>query len=828
MQLLRLLLPLVFAANSVANAQDGLTAEQAEFFEAKIRPALFDYCYRCHSAEEKIKGGLTVDTRDGLIFGGDSGPAIVPGDLEGSLLWTAITWADGEYEMPPKEKMPAHVIADFQKWILMGAPDPRVTEKEVVETEIDVEAGKLFWSFRKPEKATPPATNDTEWAETAIDQFVLAKLEEKELEPAGEANPDALLRRLHFDLIGLPPSPEECSAFLDSWAQDPETAITSKLDELLASPHFGERWGRHWLDVARYAESTGKEVNVLFPEAWRYRDYVIDSFNADKPYDEFLKEQIAGDLLPIRNDADWQENLIATGFLALGTKGLNEQNPRQFAMDLVDEQIDATTQAILGLTVACARCHDHKSDPIPTQDYYAMAGIFLSTETFYGTTAAIVNRRPFELLVLPVADQNPGQSIGANELAQLKSRLADLESEQAELRAQAIRERLQQRNGMSSMEPAANLVQNNIRLNNQINQLRSRINGFHGNGVPKTFGMGVQERETPVNAPVLVRGEVNKPAQKVERGFLQVLDHVPAGEISPAASGRLELAEWLSSRENPLTARVMVNRIWQKLFGAGLVPTPDNFGATGQPPSHPELLDYLAVRFVENEFSIKAMIRELVLTRTYQMSTEFDSENYEFDPENHYLWRATPRRLDAEVLRDSMLVASGQLDRERPHASAVKQLQNSLRAFRFDPGQLDQSVNYRSVYLPVVRDSLPESLALFDAADPTIVSGSRESTNVPSQALYLMNNPFVIQQAEFMARRLMNEAKTPRERFARAFMIAFGRNPTPAEIESSMEFFQAFMPQAQEQAGSRDQARFLTFSSFCQGLLASAEFRFLN
>lgn len=457
-----------------------------------------------------------------------------------------------------------------------------------------------------------------------------------------------------------------------------------------------------------------------------------------------------------------------------------------------------------------------------------MAGIFMSTETFYGTTAAIVNRRPTELLVLPIADENPGSGISRNELEQLKSRLASLETELAETRIQALRERAQQRNASSGMTPTVNLVQATIRLTNQINQLQSRINGFDEDGVPKTFAMGVQERSQMVDAPVLVRGEVNKPAQTVDRGFLQVLDSVPSAKIDEDESGRLQLAHWLSSKENPLTSRVMVNRIWQKLFGAGLVASPDNFGATGQTPSHPELLDHLAVRFVENEFSIKAMIREMVTTRTYRLSTDFHSGNYQSDPDNEFLWRAAPRRIDAEAFRDAILAASGELDRERPHASMVKTLQNSSRGFRYDPAQVNREATYRSVYLPVVRDALPEALALFDASDPTIVSGTRESTNVPSQALYLMNNEFVIEQAELMARRLVREAKTPRDRFAKAFVIAFGRNATEAEIESSMDFFRTFMPQAMEQSRSREQAGYLALATFCQGLIASAEFRYLN
>jgi len=815
---------LAFSALGSTWAQD-LTPDQIEFFESKIRPVLVEYCYECHSQDEKIKGGLSLDSREALLHGGDSGEALVPGDPEASLLYTAISWADEDYEMPPRRKLSADIIADFEKWVRMGAPDPRVTETVVVKTEIDIEAGKEFWSFKKPVKADAPEVQDADWPRDEVDSFVLAALEEMGLKPVGDAKPEVLLRRLTFDLIGLPPRPEEVKAFITAWQSDPQGAIEAKVDELLAMEQFGERWGRHWLDVARYAESTGKEVNQTFPHAWRYRDYVIDSFNADKPYDRFVKEQIAGDLLPINNDEEWQENLIATGFLALGTKSLNERDPRQFRMDLIDEQIDTTTQAILGLTVACARCHDHKSDPIPTSDYYAMAGMFLSTETYFGGVNALQSRRASDLLLLPVADAHSvSQSYSEEEIARMKQRIEDAETQLAEARRAQF---MQRRNPDSTMTAEID-TQTFIRLNATISQTQARLNTVDESGNPKTFGMGVQDLDAPLEATVLVRGEIDKPAQKVSRGLPQVLHHAETPDIPADGSGRLELAEWMVSEENPLTARVLVNRVWQTLFGQGLVTTPDNFGMTGQAPSHPELLDHLAVRFMEEGWSFKSLVRELVLTRTYQLSSDFESANYSQDPENTYLWRATPRRLDAEALRDAILATSGDLKLDRPHASIVAELGDTQIGRRVNADTINQPVKYRSVYLPVVRDAMPEALDLFDGADPNIVTGARENTNVPSQALYMMNNPFVTQQAEAMARRLIQEAETPKQRFSRAFVLAYGRLATEEEIASSMAFFQEFMPMAMEQSRGRDQAGFLTLSTFCQGLMASAEFRYLN
>ena len=817
----RLILVLSGIAPAFSAVVPPLSSEQSAFFESKIRPALTKYCYECHSSGEKVRGGLLVDSRDGLLQGGDTGPAIVPGDPAASLLFTAISWQDRDTQMPPKNQMPAEVIADFRSWIAMGAPDPRVNAAVTVKTTVDLDAGRQFWAFQKP-KATPaPEPKLTAWANTEVDRFVLASMESKNLHPLAAASPEALVRRLHFDLTGLPPSPEEVLTFVRAWKVDPERAMVAKTDALLASPHFGERWGRHWLDVARYAESTGKELNLLYTQAWRYRDYVIDSFNKDKPFDRFIMEQVAGDLLPIRNDQEFQENLIATGFLAIGTKGLNVQDSRQFAMDVADEQIDTTFQAFQALTVACARCHDHKTDPIPTTDYYALAGIFLSTQTYYGTVPLGINRRNTELLILPVQDATPLKTYSPQEIAGIKQRLADAQEQLTQVRADEFRQRTTGAKG-------ANNINSLIRLRSQIGILESILNGLDEQGRTKSFAMGVQERNELVEAAVLVRGDVDKPAQKVPRGLVQVLQS--PGESHPvlaSTSGRMELARCLASADNPLTARVMVNRIWQYLFGRGLVPSADNFGKTGQPPSHPELLDYLALRFVANGWSVKSMIRELVLTKTYRMSTALDAGNFAIDPDNIYLWRSAPRRLDAESVRDAMLVASGELERNRPRSSTVNQMGDAALQLRANPDIVNRPEKYRSVYLPSIRDQMPEALALFDGADPNMVSGVREATNVPGQALYLMNNPVVVQRAEAMAARLGAEAATPRDRFQRAFLLCYGRPPTEAEIESCQAFFKRFVDEAQKSMDI-EKARNLAFTSFCQGLFASAEFRFLN
>ena len=805
-----------------SKSDTALKDEELKFFESKIRPVLVEQCYRCHSSEEKIRGGLSIDSREGIRHGGDSGPAIVPGNLSSSLLWTAITWADEDYEMPPKKKLPANVIADFKEWIEMGAPDPRVTESGVVETKIDIEKGKDFWSFIKPLKKEIPTVTDKEWPLSDTDHFVLAKLDSEKIKPAIDAKPETLLRRVYFDLIGLPPSPKEIKKYAAAWKKDPKKAYQLEVNKLLSSERFGERWGRHWLDVARYAESSGKDVNMSFPHAWRYRDYVIDSFNQDKPYNKFITEQIAGDLLPIKNDEEWQENLIATGFLAIGPKNLNERDPRQFALDLADEQIDTITQSILGLTVSCARCHDHKSDPIPTTDYYSLAGIFLNTKTHFGTVNAVQNRRGTSLLELPIADKESIDSLSTNEIEFIKNRLTDSEQRFNDLSRQAREDRLAGR--------SSNAQQQAQRLRTQISQMQGRLNSVDENGISITRAMGVQDKENFVQPVVLIRGELDKPAQKVNLGFPQVLCDEPV-TLPKNSSGRLELAKWLSSTNNPLTARVMVNRIWGHLFGSSIVKSQNNFGSTGQAPSHPELLDYLAVKFIEDNWSVKSLIRELVLTRTYRMSSSYNRVAFIKDPENSLQWRHSPKKIDAEALRDSILVASGKLNINRPLGSEIAWGGDSrVGGFRAPRSQSNRNrpINYRSVYMPSARDNLPEAMELFDPANPNIVTGKREETNVPDQALYLMNNAFVIEQAEAMAMRIYEGAETNRDRVSSAFAIAFARSASNKEIDDALAYMRNFIIRAGTDSQNRQKIEKLSLITFCQSLLMSAEFRYLN
>lgn len=819
-----------FAAALEAEGAVRISPDQLDFFEKKIRPVLADACYKCHSEDsEKVKGGLVVDSKQGLLKGGDSGAAVVPGDLNKSLLIQAVRWEDKDLQMPPKEKLSDEAIADLEKWVKMGAPDPREGAAPLAKTEIDIEKAREFWAYQLPKAVVPPKSRNDGWARTEIDKFIVAGLDAKGLTPMRDADRQTLLRRAYFDLVGLPPKPEEVQAFL---VDESPKAFEKVVDRLLASEQYGERWGRHWLDVARYAESSGKEANFTFPHAWRYRDYVIDAFNADKPYDRFIQEQVAGDLLSAKTLDEKREQFVATGFLALGAKSLNEQNPKQFSMDLVDEQIDTMSRAILGTTISCARCHDHKFDPIPTHEYYAMAGIFLSTETLYGTPQVQGNRRSSDLLKITDESEpvDPGSLLTASERARLEDALADAKSERQKLFAEA-REARQRQSGDAAFSDGANQArqrQQFRRSNDRINTMEARLESYDELGMPLQYAMGARDRERPIDARVLVRGELDKAGDRVDRGFVSVLNVSTPPRIDPRDSGRRELADWLTSTDNPLTARVMVNRVWHHLFGLGLVSSVDNFGSTGQPPSHPELLDYLAVQFQNHGWSVKALIKDIMLSRAYQLSSDFDEASFNKDPENALVWRMNKRRLEAEAIRDALLAISGELDLKRPFGSSVLKAGDGYVGRTIREDQIESEGAHRSVYLPVVRDMVPDSLAAFDFAETSLVTGQRDTTTVPSQALYMMNSDQVTRAAEKFAGQLRATGKTGGELIELAYRMALSRAPSESELRNAAAFFQNFTPAIAEDIGNRERARAAGLAGFCQALFASAEFRYLN
>ena len=793
-----------------------------EFFEKRIRPMLVQHCYECHSGRSKdLQGGLLLDTREGIRRGGESGHAVVPENLADSLLLSAIRFED--FEMPPEKQLPENVIADFEKWIKMGAPDPRDGSPSSLRPEIDFDAAREFWSFQPLQQTPPPSVVDTTWPHSDIDRFILARLELNGLRPVVDADPVVLVRRVYFDLIGLPPTPAQ----VDEFVADPSPAALRELiDRLLDSPQYGERWGRHWLDVVRYGESTGMERNFTYPYAWRYRDYVIKSFYEDKPFDQFITEQVAGDLLPYETIQERNEHLIATGMLAMGTKSLNEPNKEKFTMDVVDEQIDVTTQAILGLTASCARCHDHKFDPIPQKEYYALAGIFCSTETFYGTGGIRGNRRAGRLLALEPDRVRPVAASGASRKEQTK----------LTKQLKSARKKLQQFRKQATKEPAAK--SNVAKTQAQVKKLQRQLAVLKRNAssAPQAnesanaiLAMAVGDAAQPADTQIRIRGNANERGDTTPRGFLTILSRGQAPQIDSSGSGRLQYAQWLVRRDNPLTARVAVNRVWQHLFGRGIVSTVNNFGANGDRPTHPRVLDYLATQFIQNGWSTKHVIRTVMNSRVYQLSSSSSARAESIDPNNHLLWKMNQRRLEVEALRDAMLAASGQLDSTPGKGSIVQSVGDgdigrTLRTDRFAVSSVK-----RSVYLPIVRGVVPEMFHVFDFPHPSIIFGQRDVTTVPTQALYMMNSPFVIEHAHHFARRVRDEEPLDEaQRVALAYRIALTRSPMSSELDQALQFIGTASASLQGEKLTSDEANVEAWAGFCQALFACAEFRYVD
>jgi hypothetical protein len=777
------------------------TVEGLEFFEAKIRPVLTKSCYPCHSSATKtVPGGLFLDSRSGMRKGGVSGPAIVPGNPAESPLIRALRYENRK--MPPVGKLSDSVIADFEKWVAMGAPDPR--DGQAVDwkpSSIDIEKGRKFWAFQPVRKPAAPEVSTANWSSQAIDRFLLARMELKRVTPVADADRATWLRRVTFDLTGLPAALEEIDSFTKDRSRD---AYAKVVDRLLASERFGERWGRHWLDVARYAESVGPTRNYAFPYAWRYRNYVIDSFNKDKPYDQFVKEQVAGDLLPAASEKQRNEQLTATGFLALGAHDLLEVNEDVYRMDLIDEQINATSRAFLGLTVGCARCHDHKFDPIPTTDYYAMAGIFRSTQMLSGLHWRPKNTVTYFDTAL-LAQISNGPSEPQPEWTNDPEKVKRWDALQAQFREILKHQPPSRPVGKVWQDSALDVL--------------GEMDKFP---LPPNPVMAVRDSAEIAECEVNIHGDPQQLGPKVPRGFVQVAGKPgEKAEIGPGESGRLELAEWLARRDNPLTARVAVNRIWQNLFGRGLVATVDNFGAMGEKPSHPELLDYLAARFMDQGWSIKKIVREIALSRAYRLSSNYQAADANIDPDNVLLWRMNRRRLEVEAIRDSLLMISGQIDLQPPVESPVFSFRRAFDIGRERgtmPEDYSVKLRNRSVYVPVLRNFIPAMFEVFDFPEPSETKGRREVTTVPTQALFLMNSPFVIEQARHAAEKLLAAGPlSDRRRVERVYREALGRAPGAEELKRSLEFLESADP-----SGSKLKA----WSRLYQALFTSAEFRY--
>lgn len=981
-------LAVVCVVNQKAHAENPQTALQQkqagiEFFENKIRPVLVEYCYDCHAgAPDPENASFVLDTRAGIRMGGDSGKAVVPGNLKSSLLLQAIEHDPDFYAMPPDEKLPANVIADFRKWIQMGAPDPREgkvktsPQPKKSELAIDFDKEREFWSFRPLTKPDIPKVKQSDWPRNDIDRFILSKLEQKQMTPVKEANRQTLVRRVYFDLTGLPPTAEQIQQFVN----DPSPqAYEHLIDRLLETPQYGETWGRHWLDLARYADSNGLDINLTFYNAWRYRDYVIQAFNKDKPYNEFIREQIAGDLLPFENDEERTQKIVATGFLVMGAKMLSERDKEKLRMDVVDEQIDVTGRAFMGMTLGCARCHDHKFDPIPMSDYYALAGIFRSTETVHGNRlgnqfvsgwmtrplpvkpehAAAIKKYETNLAKLEkslndasetlkklqggtkqqrdleglagivvddaraqktgewkesvfsknylgvgyVHDLNEGQgkksirftpdlpaagkyevrfafpgsrgranrvpvtihslqgsktvyvdqtksgsiddiftSLGEFEFAAGDAGFVEISNKGAfgyvvvdavqflpQFKLPKQREVLVAKKPTDGAESAAKDKEVKL-LQARVKKLKEEINAFKENAPPPApMALAVGEQPDPADYRIARRGNIHQLGDKVDRGFLTIATLKEQPEVSPQQSGRLELANWLSQSQNPLTSRVMVNRIWKHLFGNGLVRSVDNFGHLGEQPTHPELLDYLAERFIAEGWSMKTLIREIMVSSTYRMSSDFSDDRYQKDPGNHLVWRMNRRRLSAEKIRDAVLSISGKLDLQQGGSSVAHYPEQAISPNQNKKVDQNPSEFRRSIYLPIVRGNVPAALTVFDFPAPEMLVGNRPVTTVPAQALFMMNSPFVVSQAEQTASKLLSDSKqSDRQRVSQLYQACLGREATAAEQIEAVQYIDTLKQQNAKENTDVKVAAQKAWASYCQILFASTEFRFLN
>jgi hypothetical protein len=873
------------------------TAEQVDFFEKQVRPLLTDRCYECHSAEKKTKGSLALDTRESTLKGGDTGPALVAGDPEKSLLIEAIRYTNHDLQMPPKRRLAENEVKALEEWVKMGAPDPRDAPAAKQGRVINIAEGRKFWSFTPIARVEPPKVAD---APTPIDAFLLAKLQEKGLQPALPTDKRTLLRRATFDLIGLPPTPEEMDAFLADTAPD---AFDKVIERLLASPHYGERWGRHWLDVARYADSNGMDENIAFGNAWRYRDYVVRAFNQDKPYDQFLIEQIAGDLLPSSEEA-----IAATGFLSLGARVLAEPDMQKLEMDIIDEQMDTLGKAFLGMTFGCARCHDHKFDPVTQEDYYSMAAIFRSTRSLaaekmgaikfcyehsIATPEQLADKKKFdeEVKAKKAAitaitgkaraeikaglQKRAADYLAAAVLLPEKSKLADATTvaKEAKLEA-AILLNCRQYLDLHPDAPvfsewrefAAKKDTESVRTHYEplfaealaakkgpaydaladakgflalpakdadvldsatlakVAEMTKDVTEFEAKGPELPAIMSVTDNTVVPTLAVHLRGNYLTLGKPVERGFPEVMRTSFTQPILPAKhSGRLQLARWMASSEHPLTARVLVNRVWRWHFGQGIVTSTDNFGMLGAKPSHPELLDWLARSFIESGWSIKDLHRLIMKSAAYQQASTVSfspsdkADPRVADPENRLLWHANIQRLEAEEIRDAMLITSGWLDL----TIGGKTIPLRDREFVFNHTSKDATTYEsprRALYLPIIRNHLYDMLEQFDYPDPTMPTGSRNCTVIAPQALIMMNAPVVLQSSSQLATRLAPLADDD-QRLQRLYALLYGRPPLDHEKADALAFVRDLSA-----TESSDRA----WALLCQSLYAANEFIYLR
>jgi hypothetical protein len=972
----------LFAA--ISGAAPGET--DTEFFEKRVRPLLAEHCLECHSVEKKVKGGLRLDFEGGWRAGGDSGMAMVPGDVDASLLVKVVRYEDVDLQMPPRRKMSASEIGVIEEWVRRGGPDPR--KEDPAKTAggkggakvPTVEEGRAFWAFQPPQAREVPAVRDSGWSGLRVDRFLLAKMEAAGVKPVGDADGASVLRRLWILLAGLPPEPGLVEGFSREYAADPQGAVEREVDRLLGRRDFAEAFGRRWLDMTRFAESSGGGRTLLFKDAWRFRDYVISSIHGDVPLNRFIVEQVAGDLMPWDSVEQRRRQLIATGFLALGPTNYEEQDKQQLRFDIIDEQLDTIGKVFLGQTVGCARCHDHKFDPIPQRDYYAMAGIFSSTRTLFNLTdnvarwmteplpgmpeeekrvkehadqVGVVKRRIEELRTMVSKLSHGATEVDASELGEVEASSLKgvvVDERQAKLVGEWTRSRASRRHvgaeylndgNMAKGEktatftpqlPAAGRYEVRFAYPEGPNRAHEvRVTVFHADGeetvvvdqtqppavdgyftslgtfrfekdgagyvlvsnagskgfvvidavqfIPegtvegsgkvagdsgsalekakqemaamnsrmkalekvapaRSVAMVVGESSEIADTEIRVRGVAKQKGARVPRGFMQVaMKPGTQPAIKDGTSGRLDFAEWLTSDTNPLTARVLVNRVWAWVFGAGIVPTTENFGTTGEAPSHPELLDDLALRFVEQGWNLKRLVREMVVSRAWRQAS---AEPLEADSQNRLWSRQNRRRLDADQIRDSLLAVSGQLNPAflGPNINGAREINAN------DSGSQNIEYNYifadnrRSVYTPAFRNKRHEVFEVFDFGDINNPIGVRENSTVAPQALFFLNSAFVGEQALALGERFAAMDGDVREVVEKMVLTVLGRTAS----EDEMTILMRLAGEAPLLAASAEEGRGLSVRAglesgeplgkrlgrVAHALFASVDFRYLK
>ena len=940
------------------------TAADLEFFEKRVRPILVEQCYKCHSAKsKKLKGGLRLDYRAGVLKGGDSGPAVQPGKPDMSRLVEAINYGNIDLEMPPSGKLSAAAIADLTEWVKREVPWPNeaATEGTVQEKFNLAKRQAEHWAWQPLKKQTPPKVKKADWPATPIDQFILAQLETAGLEPVGAAGKRTLIRRAYFDLVGLPPTSEQVKTFLKD--NSPQ-AFEKVVNDLLSSKHFGERWGRHWLDLMRYAETFGHEFDFINQEVWRYRDYVIRAFNEDVPYNQLIMEHIAGDqitprLTPERN---WNESRLATAWWWMSQHCHSPVDVRAYQAEVVDNQIDVLTKAFQGMTVACARCHDHKFDAISTADYYALYGLVKSGSFSHGSVdgpQTFAEKAKDLVEIKKKIGMSLDNSIKVQPVAQPEAKtdgftlISDIQQTKGKdwfadgtawedtltdsgvftVGSQGVRpvlpgwlhSGLLSRKFQGSLRsPTFNISENfihilalgmDVRFNVVVDNFKIIRNPIYGslsrhvkNDNPHwvTFNLGMwkghdcyleiadlsnsdpagkgsgpdaygavqqlwlssNNRPPAVPVPKLpseiklskaeqiklleqynkLAGSIPRPAvvpvmlegsgrnenlfirgshknlgEAISRGYLTA---IAGGKTKqPKGTGRMELAKLIADPQNPLTARVYVNRIWHHLFGRGIVPSTDNFGVLGEKPSHPELLDWLANRLIEKRWSTKQTIREIMLSQSYRMSSNPSNQAAEKkDPTNIWLHRMPVRRLQGEAIRDAILSISGRLDKKMFGPPVAVHLTTFMEGRgRPRSGPID-GAGRRTIYQEVRRNFLSPMMLAFDMPQPLSTFGRRTSSNVPAQALIMMNDPFVVQQAKLWAKRILSHSNTMTpERVNTAYQTAFGRKPSAGEQQAAVVFLTT-QAKAHGEASPGEKA----WADLCHVLFNVKEFTFVN